>query len=242
MNKHLVSVTCCAVLIGNVNADDHWYGSATGGASLLNDMRTHGVNYNGQDLSDARLREDLAAGYFVGASFGRSIAEHWRVEAEFLYNQNDLDHLAIRTDGGLGAALGGGSTAGSRLPGKGDTEAKTLLANAFYDFQFQQFRPYLGAGLGIAHITINDSRAINLRSLQATAPVDDASIADSSDTVFAYQVGAGIGYPIRPGLTASVDYRFLSGLDPEFRIAGTASTYHTNYHTNNVGMSLRFDF
>lgn len=243
MMKFLPTTLCCALMIGTAQADDHWYGALSGGATLLDDdFSAHGLDYNGQSLPNTRLHGDFGTGYFAGAAIGRTLGDHWRLETEFMYHENDLDNIKVRADGGLGAALGGSSVAGARLGGHGDFETTSLIENAFYDFHYGSFRPYFGAGIGVAHVTINDARITHLQRLQALAPVNDAALVDSGDTVFAYQIGAGIAYPICPRLMASIDYRFLDAVDPGFHGDTSLANFHTQYRTNNVGVSLRFDF
>lgn len=242
MLLRLSTATFCSLLVTGAHADDYWYGSVSGGGAFLDDFGVRGLDYNGQSLPATRLRDNFETGYFAGFALGRSIADHWRVETEFRYQNNDLDSAGIRADGGLGAALGGNPITHARFSGAGGLESEMLFGNAFYEFNYYQFRPYFGGGLGLAHLNMSDARITHIQNSQPSAPSNEAVNALGDDTVFAYQLGAGISYPIRPGLAASLDYRFVEAINPRFNSSDGVSTFAPEYRTNNVGLSVRFAF
>ena len=59
---------------------------------------------------------------------------------------------------------------------------------------------------------------------------------DADDTVFAWQVGAGIGYALTPQLTFDLKYRYFATSDPEFD--GT----EVEYASHNVYAGIRLHF
>lgn len=71
------------------------------------------------------------------------------------------------------------SWAGVTSDATGDVSALSFLVNGYYDFtNSSAFTPYLSAGLGFAKIKwAGDGYSVD-------------------DTVFAYQVGAGVGYAL----------------------------------------------
>lgn len=84
----------------------------------------------------------------------------------------------------------------------GDISALAFMGNGWYDFDTgTPLIPYLGGGLGFAVITIDSGGS-------------------ESDTVFAWQIGAGIGYEVTTGVVVSADYRFLATSDPSFPASG----------------------
>ena len=108
------------------------------------------------------------------------------------------------------------------IPAGDSMSATSLMANAFYDFDTGgSWRPYLGGGIGATVITL-----------------DTASGIDDDDTVFAAQLGAGVGFQATPSLVISFDYRFFFTDDPEFSTLGFGAEYMS--HTLAVG--LRFHF
>ncbi len=89
----------------------------------------------------------------------------------------------------------------------------------------------LAGGVGLAHVSIDNLGA------QGT------TLANVTDDVFAYQVGAGVGYEVMPRTTVSLDYRYFgtSGLtfsDP----TTTNETFHTGYHSHTISLRLQYDF
>lgn len=239
--KKLTILACMLGASSVANADDQWYGRLMGGASILDSVHTDGVAFGNHAYPLARERTSFDDGYYIGGALGRQLADHVRFEGEFSYRQNDLDKFSLYNDGGLGAGLGGGSLNGAHFDGKGSMDALAMMANGYYDFDVWGFKPYIGAGLGYAHLTMNDTRALGLHSLSPLAPSDSIGIADSSDDVFAYQFGAGIGYQIRPGVVASVDYRYFGTQDPHFKLT-SGESLRSEYNSHDVGLSVRFNF
>jgi opacity protein-like surface antigen len=112
-------------------------------------------------------------------------------------------------------------------PGNPEISATAYMANLYYDFQtadaYRNFVPYIGVGVGAA-----------------TLESDGIALADDEDTVFAYQVRAGLNYRVRPGLLLSLGYRFFDTQDPEFRSA--LGNFESEYRSHAVEAGLRFRF
>ncbi|MBY6211618.1 outer membrane beta-barrel protein [Microbulbifer agarilyticus] len=125
-----------------------------------------------------------------------------RFEAEYARSMNDVDsHSNVST---AGIALGsedagvlvtgapdnlGVSVADLVADGRGEFDASYLFANVYYDFDLgSPFKPYIGAGIGNADVDIE------YRPSGVTIINDD-------DSVFAYQVMAGINFDATEQLT-----------------------------------------
>ncbi len=83
------------------------------------------------------------------------------------------------------------------------TNISTLSAmfNAYLELPVEfPLRPYIGAGVGMAHI----------RARFKTLADDNVKSARANGNHFAWQVGAGIAYDITPYWTVDVGYRFLN--------------------------------
>ena len=122
----------------------------------------------------------------------------------------------------------------------GDVSAFTLMANLYYDIDADSgWKPYVGGGVGLSRLSISSrSRATGV------------TLADDEDTVFAYKVGAGIGYDIdvndetsgeRP-VTVSLDYRYFGTEDPTFRGSVTGTKFDTEQEGHYIGASLKVWF
>lgn len=78
---------------------------------------------------------------------------------------------------------------------KAEVESQSLMFNTYYDIDTNsKFTPYVGAGVGYAKIK---------GKLSAFGMSDDMS-----DTNFAWQVGAGVGYELTENVTMDAGYRY----------------------------------
>lgn len=104
-----------------------------------------------------------------------------------------------------------------------DTSSLAYMGNLWYDFDTgSDFIPYLGAGVGAATVTL------------------DLGPSDFSDTVFAWQIGGGLGYQITPGLVLFADYRWLATVDAV--IIEASPDVKLEYNSHNIMFGVRFHF
>ena len=156
---------------------------------------------------DTGLALDLAMGYRFGAV---------RMEGEIAHQKNDFDDVTVN---------GVGSLASAGVPFSGDTKVTSFLINGYYDFEKSSpFTPYLAAGLGFARV----KTGISLPSV-------DVSVSDS-DTVFAYQIGAGCEYAITPMVSIDARYRYFTTSDPSF------GSTDSEFSSHNLMLGARFKF
>jgi len=102
---------------------------------------------------------------------------------------------------------------------------KTLagLLNAYYDFTTAtKFRPFVGAGLGVGQVQL------------------DGGLHHGDSTGFAYQLTAGVAYPIDDRWSAQVAYRYFGVND--VKIGPDASPLHGDYHDQAVTLGLAYAF
>ncbi|MBN1472407.1 MAG: porin family protein [Syntrophaceae bacterium] len=125
-----------------------------------------------------------------GFNFGLSGGYHWRMfrlEGEFQYQKNNIDSFNV--------CLGRRCISG--VSSSGDVTMVSLLANTYIDFVNKtNVTPYITAGIGSATVKVNDFEVAGLQ------------IGNSDDTVFAYQIGAGIAYAINEKFTIELKYRY----------------------------------
>ncbi|OGQ94572.1 MAG: hypothetical protein A2521_05235 [Deltaproteobacteria bacterium RIFOXYD12_FULL_57_12] len=111
------------------------------------------------------------------------------------------------------------SDPGGSWDASGDMRVLSFLANGYYDFvNASAVTPYLSAGLGFADVEFNN-------------PGHSAD-----DTVFAYQVGAGVGFAVSKQVTIDLKYRFFATADPKFDDAEAECASH------NIMLGLRYSF
>ncbi|MCK4838690.1 MAG: porin family protein [Desulfobulbaceae bacterium] len=146
-------------------------------------------------------------GFAVGAAVGYDFFGYLRMEGEIAYQNN---------------ALAKARTAGGNIVLHEDIDSLALLLNFYCDFTNNSlWTPYLSAGLGPALVNVDDNTGY---------------LGDSHDSVFAYQVGAGLGYAFDKELTLEFKYRYFATTNPEF------NNIEMEYATHNVYAGMRYSF
>jgi opacity protein-like surface antigen len=121
------------------------------------------------ELNGASPNVKGKSGWTVDLAAGRSLNGNVRAEGELLYSEAD------RKDVSTGKIKTFGS-----------------LVNGYYDIDTgTKFRPYVGAGVGIAQVKL------------------DKGLTHGDDTGLAYQLKTGVSYAINDRLSAQVGYRYL---------------------------------
>ncbi len=247
------------------------YVGVGGSLSLLNSSDvTAGAN---EEKGYPPLDADATTsnGFAVRGMAGYAFPSGFRVEAEIDYRRHGIDRLDVKSPGGLveltapGVAAKINEAAGSTAPYPADTrntsytdlrdEHKPLavanvprrnsidgdfsmlafMANVDYDFDTgSRWVPYIGGGLGVASISVDAENAMGI------------SLSDDSDTVMAYQVGAGIGYefPLPEGrsITVSLDWRYFGTQDPTFKGDVSEGDFDVTIRGHDVGIGVIYGF
>ena len=151
--------------------------------------------------------------YDTGFTVGGAIGyimENFRLEGEISYQASDVDSIA-----GVSLDLLGVSA---------EVSALTFLANGYWDFVTESgFTPYLTAGIGATKVELE----------MTGEPSED-------DTVFAYQLGAGVGFALSETVELDFGYRYLGATDAEFTDGIDKAEVTIGSHNLLVG--LRFAF
>jgi len=139
------------------------------------------------------------AGWVVGGAVGydlNDILRGWSTEVEVSYRSNqDHGHWASTT-----SAAGGGSGSHGNLDF--DNTSLAVMANAWYEFPVAGVAPYIGGGIGWGRT--------RFKGTYEAAVGGDASFNFKNDG-FAWQLGAGVNIPIKPGMTVGLGYRYFRG-------------------------------
>jgi opacity protein-like surface antigen len=193
--KKVVSV----VLIGAVfsitgpqSRADGLYLSLHGGASFPEN--TSSISDPGLPFQDS-IVTDADTGYRLGAALGFAFNRYFSAEAEFSYDTNDIKSLSS------GVLLPIGPLAAS-----GTARFYSGMANAYLSLPAGAWRPYLGAGIGEARVKADDIGFVAIPQIRTT----------DSDTAFAWQLMAGLGYQISPNLELGARYRYFHTDDVTF--------------------------
>lgn len=179
------------------------YFGVQAGATWLDDVEGDGVNI------------EFDTGYNLGAAAGYDFGQ-FRAEGEIGYSENGVDQIDISGEGSFGA--------------DGQGRALRFMANGYVDFETQTaFTPYLGAGVGVVNIYIN-----NLE-------VGDQDIIDDDETVFAYQFALGVGYDVVENVVFDCSYRYFATDDVELqdKFGGESEV---DIDTHNIVLGFRWLF
>ena len=254
----LVLFACALVSLGtSAQAGDGPYVGVGGSLSILNDAS---VTAPAGDYPALDANATTKNGFAVRGMAGYAFPSGFRVEAEIDYRKHKVGELDVKGPGGLvalstptvAAAYGyepgtlytdlapphqmaAQSAVTGRRPIDGNFSMLAFMANVDYDFDTgSRWVPYIGGGLGVATISID------------TETAQGTPLADDSDTVFAYQVGAGIGYefPLEEGrsVTVSLDWRYFGTQDPTFKGEVTGGEFDVGISGHDVGIGLIYGF
>lgn len=101
-----------------------------------------------------------------------------------------------------------------------ETHAFSYLVNAWYDIPTgTSFMPYLGGGIGGTTITFDNAGDVD------------------NDTVFAWQLGGGVGFAMMSGIVFFADYRWLATQD--MRVKPGAPPLEMEYSSHNLMFGVR---
>lgn len=195
--------------------NEGFYIGGFGGANFL----TFDKKYRHFDGSRSRSRTNT--GYVAAASIGYRWCNNFRAEFEYAYRFNKLKgHHHKHHDVT--------SSQEYRSHGKNEAYSNAYLFNLVYDIAWCNdwcIKPYIGAGIGYAqhHVRLRSHNVI------VVGGPEIAYKARSKNNGFAWQVLAGLAYPICDNLDLSIEYRFFKG-----------NLKHL--YNQNVGAGLRYYF
>jgi opacity protein-like surface antigen len=156
---------------------------------------------------------EFNAGYSLSGVGGVEFNNGLRLEGELTFKSADMDKFT--SSGSL----------------NGDASVLAALASGYFDFKnTSPFTPYLGGGLGIATVYVG-------RTTNSTGLVFNKD----DDTVFAYQVGAGVGINAGTHLVFDLGYRYFGTSDPEFN-NGNNGTVKADFSSHNLLAGVRYKF
>jgi opacity protein-like surface antigen len=140
----------------------------------------------------------------------------WRVEAELAYRSSGADKFT--------------ENAGASFPLDGDVTSTALMVNAFYDFKTlsPSVYPYIGAGIGGA-------------SVAADLKESGVQVVDDDEIVFAWQLVAGVAFPVSKQLAIDLNYRYFATTDPEIKDV-IGEKLEVEYGSHNIFLGLRYSF
>jgi len=126
---------------------------------------------------------------------------------------------------------GNTTTASGTATTTGEIKAFSLMANVWYDFDLDgsPITPFIGGGIGMAQLDVSYRVNAHLNSTFYTThyesissifgvtfgPYTASASGSGKDWVFAWQLGAGLGYELGGGMMLSAQYRYFATGDAD---------------------------
>lgn len=247
--------------------EGEWYIGANMPLMFIDDSDSTSTTSFGQGQTAVNLqstvRSEHDTGFKLGAVLGHHLDSGLRIEGEIFLARakvSKLTHTGIALPGvPLPPALLGDVD----IPVSGSASQLGAMVNLWYDFDTgDALTPYIGGGLGFIRIDQGDvrydpnavknaisARAMNLPpnpALGALTALVTAQVPrlSTTDTAFAYQIGAGVGYALSDDLTLHVGYRMqaLDGLtfSGDNGMASTTAETDLRVHFLEIGIRQLF--
>ncbi len=163
--------------------------------------------------STASYSQKSDTGYILGGAIGM--------------NWNNV----VRTEIELSHARWSGNSLDSNTAFASDVSSTYVLGNVWLDWKNNSaFTPYIGGGLGVAFVNFDQTTAGNHGYA-------------GSDTVLAYQLGAGVNFALSDQLSLDVGYRYkaTSDFNPHDGDGfGDFVGAHLGSHNVQVGLTYKF--
>ena len=252
--------------------ETNWYVGGTVPLMFIDDSDTKNTTTFGQGENAPTLGSTIKSAHDTGFKFGTSLGYHFeggiRVEGELFYAQAKINKLTNTQLTLTGLQLPIELPAEVDLMGSGTAKQLGGMVNVFYDFDAgDDLMPYVGGGIGLVRIDQSDVKyntnavkeeiaarmqawagtdLARQQQLAALAPLSAVDVPEPSgtDTVFAWQLGAGLGYAMTDTLTLQLGYRLqaVDGLEFTGMNAGAMVRAETDLliHFLEVGVRQRF--
>ncbi len=189
---------------------------AAGGWYLRGDagwahMKSEGVTYyQGTSLTGSFEEHDLGTTWMLGGGIGYEVNDYFRVDVTGNYYMD----AEFNGSSATGAACNGQTILGEICDFEDDSSVhvSTLMANGYIDLgNFSGWTPYVGAGIGGAHVKwgtlINDETCV----LNCVGYVEQDTTHEGVDGWrFAWAAHAGVSYDLTHNLKLDAGYSYTS--------------------------------
>ena len=183
----------------------------------------------------------VGAGVSVAAGAGVSVATGDGVSVAAGVELPLCNGDAIRTELEYSYRDGAGKTKkyfdeGDIASNKMSVRNQNVMLNAYYDFNTgTKFTPYVGGGIGLAHLKASSKFA-------GTDGADYAAgkIKESSNN-FAWNLAAGVGYEVNRNITVDLGYRYVDNGDLT-KTMYTGDRFKVESEAHEILLGARFSF
>jgi outer membrane protein OmpA-like peptidoglycan-associated protein/opacity protein-like surface antigen len=172
---------------------------------------------------DFQVKNGAGGGLLIGYGYESGL----RPELALSYRRNDLE--SVRLGPGFTDA-DGNSLEGQPIDGAdGQLESLSFMGNLWFDLKnSSRLTPYIGGGLGFRSVDLEINGTGGLAG-------------DDKDTVFAYQVGAGLSFALNTRLSLSLDGRYFDS-DKVTLSNPSDQPAELEYKGATAGLALRYVF
>ena len=223
MKKHLITVATAVTLALPALSQaaplrQGGYVSGFLGVSAPRNSETNGIDFFNSNGASFNEQVDFDPGIYVGGTGGYNFG-FFRLEGELSYRHAEINSISNGTfrnpDGNLGALA--------------------VMGNAFFDLRNSTpVTPYWGGGVGFASLHLSDTYGTD--SLGRTLVY-----AGDTDTVFAYQAGAGLEIALNRQLSLDLGYRYFGTSTARFGANKDITTdLKLESHNGAVGLRVKF--
>jgi opacity protein-like surface antigen len=194
------------------------YLSAFIGTSIAKNATVSGYDsYYNETFND---QVTFDPGIYIGGTGGYDFGL-LRLEAELSYRNANIDTVT--------------NSAGFRFRNvDGDLGTFATMFNVFYDMHNpSRITPYLGGGIGFATLNLSDTTGFDNSGKLYLYD-------NSSDTVFAYQIGAGVDFAITNRYSLDIGYRYFITEKANFDGDFISSSLRLESHDAKIGFKFKF--
>ncbi len=115
---------------------------------------------------------------------------------------------------------------------RSDIEAWTTMLNAYAEYPVGDFSPYLMAGAGVSRNEMG----------QTTDSAGTTTIGSNTETSFAWQTGAGVGYSVSPEWVLDLGYRYLDAGKFKSATPATGNAVEGDLRSHIAMLGVRYNF
>lgn len=220
------------------------------------------------------VRSEHDTGFKIGGVLGRQFGSGLRVEGEVYVARADvskLTHTGISLSG-LPPGVPLPVPEQVPIPVSGSADQLGVMANLWYDFDTgDSWTPYVGGGIGFVRIDQGglsyDTNTVKNEISKAVGPALGAAAAQNpqlrevlagfqslataevprlsaTDTVLAYQIGAGVGFAISDSTTLQIGYRLqaVNGLSFSATNDMVSTMSETDLRIHFLEIGIRYQF
>jgi opacity protein-like surface antigen len=193
------------------------------GVSLPVDTDATSTQY-GAGAKTYNDRVEFDPGINIGGSGGFDFG-FVRIEGDLSYKSGEMSSITEKTS----------QTKYTNVDGR--VGASSVMFNAFLDLRNPSpVTPYIGAGIGFATLHLDDAFGTDANTGYRTRLYES-----DDDSVFAYQVGAGLEIALTHMLSLDLGYRYFGTAKAKFnRNTSTATELKFESHNASVGFRVKF--